>query len=61
MQLINRSLLYFLSYTEKHDHLSSSDPSSFVEWKITDVADYSKLGRKDRLQYKKDLLGEYEC
>ena len=29
-----------------------------MQWKITDVAGPSQLGSKERLQYKKNLLGE---
>ena len=44
------------SYTERQDDPSSSE----MQWKITDVAGPSQLGRKERLQYKKNLLGELE-
>ena len=44
------------SYTERQDDPSSSE----MQWKITDVAGPSQLGSKERLQYKKNLLGELE-
>ena len=44
------------SYTERQDDPSSSE----MQWKITDVAGPSQLGNKERLQYKKNLLGELE-
>ena len=31
-----------------------------MQWKITDVVGPSQLGSKERLQYKKNLLGELE-
>ena len=44
------------SYTERQDDPSSSE----MQWKITDVAGPSELGSNERLQYKKNLLGELE-
>ena len=44
------------SYTERQHDPSSSE----MQWKITDVAGPSQLGNKERLQYKKNLLGELE-
>ena len=44
------------SYTETQDDPSSSE----MQWKITDVAGPSQLGSKERLQYKKNLLGELD-
>ena len=44
------------SYTERQDDPSSSE----MQWKITDVGGPSQLGNKERLQYKKNLLGELE-
>ena len=42
------------SCTEQQDDPSSSE----MQWKITDVA--GQLGSKERLQYKKNLLGKLE-
>ena len=44
------------SYTERQDDPSNSE----MQWKIIDVAGPSQLGSKERLQYKKNLLGELE-
>ena len=44
------------SYTERQDDPSSSE----MQWKIADAAGPNQLGSKERLQYKKNLLGELE-
>ena len=44
------------SYTERQDDPSSSE----MQWKITDAAGPYQLGSKERLQYKKNLLGELD-
>ena len=56
LNVVTYVILAYHFYTERQDDPSSSD----MQWKITDVAGPSQLGSKERLQYKKNLLGELE-